>query len=388
VDTVTTRTSSTTQRPRAILNGVTAVLLLLTSVHALLALTDRSPSLFPHLPDPLPLLLHGALLAGSLLGALAVVAFHRLGAYLALLLATAQLVLGGYALSNVLTADPLNVTVLLQALVALTVGGATILTVYAAPPTLAPRRALPARGAASPSAGASTAYAVEVEELTKRYAVGPIEVHAINGISLRIRRGEFVAIMGPSGSGKSTLMHLIGVLDRPSSGRVLIDGVDVSTLDDAGLARLRNERIGFVFQAYNLITRSSVLRNMELPAFVRGDSKTARQATIAQLLTSVGLADKAPRKPKTMSGGEQQRVAIARALVNDPAIILADEPTGNLDTKTGMEVVNILRSMNRERGTTVITVTHDHDVARMADRIIHLRDGHIVDPEHPTEGVP
>jgi putative ABC transport system ATP-binding protein len=386
VDTVTTRTSPPTQRPRAFQDGVTAVLLLLTSVRALLVLTDRSPSLLPHLPDPL--LLHGTLLAGSLLGTLAVAASHRLGAYLALLLATAQLVLGGYALSTVLTADPLSVVVLLQALVALAVGGATILTVYAAPPTLATRRDLPARGAASPSGGASTAYAVEVEALTKRYAVGPIEVHAINRISLRIRRGEFVAIMGPSGSGKSTLMHLIGVLDRPSSGRVLIDGVDVSTLDDAGLARLRNERIGFVFQAYNLITRSSVLRNMELPAFVRGDSKTARQATIAHLLTSVGLADKAPRKPKTMSGGEQQRVAIARALVNDPAIILADEPTGNLDTKTGMEVVNILRSMNRERGTTVITVTHDHDVARMANRIIHLRDGHIVDPQLPAEGVP
>jgi putative ABC transport system ATP-binding protein len=359
VDTVTTRTSSPTQRPRAFQDGVTAVLLLLTSVRALLVLTDRSPSLLPHLTDPLPLLLHGTLLAGSLLGALAVAASHRLGTYLALLLATAQLVLGGYALSTVLTADPQSVAVLLQALVALAVGGATILAVYAAPPTLATHHDRPARGATSPSGGALTAYAVEVEALTKRYAVGPVEVHAINGISLKIRRGEFVAIMGPSGSGKSTLMHLIGVLDRPSSGRVLIDGVDVSTLDDAGLARLRNERIGFVFQAYNLITRSSVLRNMELPAFVRGDSKTARQATIAHLLTSVGLADKAPRKPKTMSGGEQQRVAIARALVNDP---------------------------NRERGTTVITVTHDHDVARMADRIIHLRDGQIVDQTGPPEG--
>jgi putative ABC transport system ATP-binding protein len=364
------------------------VLLLLTGVHAILTLTGWSPPLLPSLPSPLLLILHGALLTGSLVGALAFSTSHRASAYLALLLATAQLVLGGYALSAVLVADPLDVTVLLRALVTLSVGCGTILAVYATPPFIATRRDHLTRAATSPPDGPSEAYAVEVEDLTKRYLIGPIEVHAINRVSMRIRRGEFVAIMGPSGSGKSTLMHLIGVLDRPSSGRVLIDGVDVSTLDDAGLARLRNERIGFVFQAYNLITRSSVMRNMELPLFVKGDSKTERQATIAHLLTNVGLADKAPRKPKTMSGGEQQRVAIARALVNNPSLVLADEPTGNLDTKTGMEVVNILRSMNRERGTTVITVTHDHDVARMADRIIHLRDGHIVDPEHSPEGAP
>jgi putative ABC transport system ATP-binding protein len=206
-------------------------------------------------------------------------------------------------------------------------------------------------------------------------------VLAVDGLSMRMRKGEFVAIMGPSGSGKSTLLNLIGALDRPSSGKVLIDGVDISKLDETGLAKLRNEKIGFIFQAYNLIARSTVLRNMELPALVRGYPKEERLRKVHELLAVVGLEDKVLRKPKTLSGGEQQRVAIARALMNDPQIVLADEPTGNVDSKTGRVIMNFLRKLNLEKGTTIIVVTHDPEVARMADRILYLRDGKVVKEE-------
>jgi putative ABC transport system ATP-binding protein len=188
--------------------------------------------------------------------------------------------------------------------------------------------------------------------------------------------------MGPSGSGKSTLLNLFGALDRPTSGKILIDGVDISKLDDEELAKIRNEKIGFVFQAYNLIARSTVKRNMELPMLVKGYSKEERMRRIRDLLSVVGLQDKLYRRPKTLSGGEQQRIAIARALVNDPEIILADEPTGNVDSKTGHVIMSFFRKLNKERGTTVVVVTHDPEVARMTDRIIYIRDGKIFKEEN------
>jgi len=236
---------------------------------------------------------------------------------------------------------------------------------------------LDASSALESSIAAVDECAVETVDVVKNYFLGSNVVSAINGVSLKIRRGDFVAIMGPSGSGKSTLLNLIGALDRPISGQVLIDGVDISTLDEEGLARLRNEKIGFVFQAYNLIARSSVLRNMELPALVKGYSRGERLDRVNRLLTTVGLDDKGPRKPQTLSGGEQQRVAIARALINDPEIVLADEPTGNVDSKTGRVIIDFLRKLNVNDGTTVVVVTHDPEVASRADRIINLRDGRI-----------
>ncbi|RLI41688.1 ABC transporter ATP-binding protein [Candidatus Bathyarchaeota archaeon] len=227
----------------------------------------------------------------------------------------------------------------------------------------------------------SEEYAIETENVTKKYIVGSNVITAVNGISLKVKKGEFVSIMGPSGSGKSTLLNLIGALDRPTSGRVLIDGVDISRLDDKELARLRNRKIGFVFQSYNLIARSTVKRNMELPALVSGLSKKERLKRIRELLDVVGLSGKMDRKPKTLSGGEQQRVAIARALMNNPEIILADEPTGNVDSKTGRTIMNFFRKLNRERGTTMLIVTHDPEIARMTDRIIYIRDGRIFKEE-------
>ena len=235
------------------------------------------------------------------------------------------------------------------------------------------------------SADLKNQYVIETRNLVKKYFLESNVVDAVNGINLKIRKGEFVSIMGPSGSGKSTLLNLLGALDKPTSGKVLIDGVDISQLDDKGLARLRNEKVGFVFQAYNLIARSTVKRNMELPALVKGCSKEERIRKIKELLSIVGLSDKMYRKPTTLSGGEQQRVAIARALMNDPDIILADEPTGNVDSKTGRVIMNFFRRLNRERGTTVVVVTHDPEVAHMTDRIIYIRDGRIFKEEFLRE---
>jgi len=227
----------------------------------------------------------------------------------------------------------------------------------------------------------SEEYAIETENVTKKYIVGSNVITAVNGISLKVKKGEFVSIMGPSGSGKSTLLNLIGALDRATSGRVLLDGMDISKLNDKELARLRNRKIGFVFQSYNLIARSTVKRNMELPALVSGLSKKERLKRIRELLDAVGLSGKMNRKPKTLSGGEQQRVAIARALMNNPEIVLADEPTGNVDSKTGRTIMNFFRKLNRERGTTMLIVTHDPEIARMTDRIIYIRDGRIFKEE-------
>ena len=224
-------------------------------------------------------------------------------------------------------------------------------------------------------------YAAETIGLTKIYRTGTHEVYALRDVNLKIRRGEFLAVVGPSGSGKSTLLNLLGTLDKPTSGKIFIDGVDVSNLDGSRLARLRNEKIGFVFQAYNLVNRTSVLRNVELPAMVLGIPPAERRRKALELLRLMGLEDKAHRKPVELSGGEQQRVAIARALINDPALVLADEPTGNLDSKTGRSIFELLRRLCRERGATVVVVTHNLELAAMTDRIVHLRDGRIVREE-------
>mgnify|MGYP005837257615 CR=1 FL=1 len=218
---------------------------------------------------------------------------------------------------------------------------------------------------------------IDVRNVTKVYRMGDIEVHALRGVTLQIRQGEFVAIMGPSGSGKSTLMYILGALDQPTSGEYYLDGLDVSKASDRELARIRNQKIGFVFQSFNLLNRASALRQVELPLIYAASPGNRRQRAIAAL-EAVGLGDRLEHTPSELSGGQQQRVAIARALVNDPAMILADEPTGNLDSKSGTDVLRIFQRLNREKGITTVFVTHDAFIARHTDRIIMLRDGRIV----------
>jgi len=218
---------------------------------------------------------------------------------------------------------------------------------------------------------------VKAEDLVKIYRMGKVDVRALDGVSLEIRDGEFLAIMGPSGSGKSTLMNLIGCLDKPTSGRLFLNGAEVTRFSDRRLARIRGEMIGFVFQTFNLIPRVSALHNVMLPmSFTRKIPKGERMRRAIRLLERVGLAERVRHMPSELSGGERQRVAIARALANDPKIILADEPTGNLDTKTGRSILELFRELNDE-GCTVVVVTHDPDVASYAERIIHLVDGRI-----------
>ncbi|MBA7500321.1 putative ABC transporter ATP-binding protein YknY [subsurface metagenome] len=215
---------------------------------------------------------------------------------------------------------------------------------------------------------------LEIKKIKKIYQMGKVKVEALRGVSFYIDKGEFVAIMGPSGSGKSTLMHIIGCLDQPTEGDFIIGGKDVSKLNDDRLAEIRNKRIGFVFQQFNLLSRTSVLHNVEIPLIYAGLKSKQRRKLAMQALESVGLGDRVKHKPNEISGGEKQRAAIARALVNDPLIILADEPTGNLDTKTGEEIMKIFYKLHQQ-GHTLIMVTHEAEVARHARRIIHLRDG-------------
>jgi putative ABC transport system ATP-binding protein len=218
---------------------------------------------------------------------------------------------------------------------------------------------------------------IRLERIHKTYYMGDIEVHALRGVSLEINRGEFVAIMGPSGSGKSTMMNIIGCLDRPTKGTYFLDGVDVSTVNKPGLADIRNKSVGFVFQSFNLVSRTSALENVELPLIYAGVSASERIRRSRQALADVGLSDRERNMPNQLSGGQQQRVALARALVNNPALILADEPTGALDTRTSVEVMEIFQRLNEERNLTIIIVTHEPDIAQYAKRIIQFRDGRI-----------
>ncbi|MBN8654987.1 MAG: ABC transporter ATP-binding protein [Anaerolineae bacterium] len=233
---------------------------------------------------------------------------------------------------------------------------------------------------------------IHAENLTKVYQMGEDEVRALNSASFTIEKGEMVAIMGPSGSGKSTLMSIIGCLDAPSSGMYILDGEAVENLSDSELAEVRGRKIGFVFQQFNLLARTSALENVMLPLTYAGTSGKERHERALKALERVGLSDRTRHVPNELSGGQQQRVAIARAIVNEPAILLADEPTGALDSKTGVEIMKLFQSLHREQGQTVIVVTHDLHVARHTDRIIKLSDGHIVSDDvnlHPiTAGTP
>ncbi len=223
---------------------------------------------------------------------------------------------------------------------------------------------------------------VRFENLVKIYRTpgAGVEVHALRGIDLSITRGDYVAIVGPSGSGKSTLLNVLGCLDRPTAGTYWIDGVDVSQLDDDQLSDIRGQRIGFIFQSFNLIGTQTIVENLETPLFYQGVPAAERRALAIELLTKVGLQERLHHRPHELSGGQQQRVAIARALVNDPAILLADEPTGNLDSKTGVLILDILDDLNKQ-GRTIITVTHDMNVAKHCRRIVEIRDGMVFEHE-------
>jgi putative ABC transport system ATP-binding protein len=217
---------------------------------------------------------------------------------------------------------------------------------------------------------------IETRDLWKTYVMGEEEIHALRGVSIQIERGEYVAIMGPSGSGKSTLMNLIGCLDTPSKGSYLLNGKQVGEMNDNELARIRNQEIGFVFQTFNLLPRASALQNVELPLVYAGVSSKDRQARAKEALDKVELSSRMSHKPNELSGGQRQRVAIARALVNDPSILLADEPTGNLDSKTGAEIMTLFARLH-EAGNTIVLVTHEADVAAFAHRTISVRDGQV-----------
>ncbi len=226
---------------------------------------------------------------------------------------------------------------------------------------------------------------IQLQDITKIYQMGDVQVHALRGVSLTICQGEMVAIMGPSGSGKSTLMNIIGCLDQPTSGTYYLAGENVSRLNDDQLAEIRNRRLGFVFQNFNLLARTNALQNVELPLIYAGVRPAERRQRAQAALQAVGLKDRMHHRPNELSGGQQQRVAIARALVNKPRIILADEPTGNLDSRVGAEVIGLFQKLNVETGLTVILVTHEPDIAEHARRIIHIYDGQIVSDEQVAE---
>src|SRR6201987_1239606 len=228
----------------------------------------------------------------------------------------------------------------------------------------------------TPPVGASTGAVIRVEDVHKYYELGESRVHALRGVSLSIRRGEFISIMGSSGSGKSTFMNILGCLDKPTSGRYLLEGIDVSQHGKKTLAQIRNQKLGFVFQGFNLLARTTALENTELPTLYTKISKAEREKRATESLAMVGLADRAHHFPSQMSGGQQQRVAIARALVNHPSILLADEPTGNLDSRTSVEIMEICQRLN-DAGLTILLVTHEQDVAQFAKRVLVFRDGKI-----------
>ncbi len=226
---------------------------------------------------------------------------------------------------------------------------------------------------------------IRLENLTRVYHMGDVDVHALRGVNLEVGSGELVSIMGPSGSGKSTLMNIIGCLDKPTGGQYYLDDTPVAQLNDDDLAEIRNRKIGFVFQSYNLLARTSAIENVEIPMIYAGVSPSVRHARAKAALENVGLADRLHHRPNELSGGQQQRVAIARSLINEPTIILADEPTGNLDTQTGKEIITLFQQLNRDRGITVMFVTHDADIAACTRRILRLRDGAIVGEEKVDE---
>jgi len=226
------------------------------------------------------------------------------------------------------------------------------------------------------AAAISPVQLIEMHALTRVYQLGPQEIHALSGIDLTINPGEYVAIMGPSGSGKSTLMNIIGCLDRPTAGRYLLDGVPVESMTEDELAAIRNKKIGFVFQTFNLLARTTALQNVELPLVYARIPRVERRKVAEEALEAVGLGDRMHHQPNELSGGQRQRVAIARALVNRPSLLLADEPTGNLDSQTGREILDLFQDLHR-RGNSIIMVTHEDDVAKEAHRIIHIRDGKI-----------
>jgi len=230
---------------------------------------------------------------------------------------------------------------------------------------------------------------INVQNLGRAYSLGEVTVHALQDVSLQIERGSFVAVMGPSGSGKSTFVNLLGCLDRPTTGRYLLDGFPVEDLDRDQLAEIRNRKIGFIFQTFNLLARTSALENVELPLLYTGVNVPDAEERARKALESVGLAGRELSQPSQLSGGQQQRVAIARALVNDPEILLADEPTGQLDSRTGEEIMKIFQDLNRSRGITIVLITHSDEIAAYADRIIRFRDGRVVSDEaviHPAPG--
>ncbi|MBR0597115.1 ABC transporter ATP-binding protein [Sinanaerobacter chloroacetimidivorans] len=229
---------------------------------------------------------------------------------------------------------------------------------------------------------------IVIENLTKVYRNGEIEVAALKGINLTIQQGEFISIMGASGSGKSTLMNILGCLDRPTDGYYYLEGIDVSEKNDNELSAVRNKKIGFVFQSFNLIARTSALKNVELPMVYGKVGADERKERALELLNSVGLKERSGHMPNELSGGQKQRVAIARALANKPQIILADEPTGNLDSQSSVEIMEIFKKLNREDKNTVIIVTHERDIAEFTDRIITFKDGHIIKDENLTEVTP